>query len=169
MAASKQYKDPAYYEKKLAAIMQRLNVSKYNWDYNRHGSWIEFYYKNSMYRFEHSVEKAKAHGINLSYGSDTFAQLVLALEDLARMVERGIYDLQVWVSGMKCLPPAAEIPKCFKDLGFEVVPQNVEEVKKQFRNAAKDCHPDHGGNEEDFVKLKNAYDDALRFFDTPTR
>ena len=33
-----------------------------------------------------------------------FAQLVKTLEDIARMVERGIYDLSTWIEGMKTLP-----------------------------------------------------------------
>jgi len=39
------------------------------------------------------VEKERKNGISLSYGSDAFAQLVLSLEDIARMTERGIDEL----------------------------------------------------------------------------
>ena len=114
----KQYADASTYETKLKKVMERLNIKDFNWNYDRHGAWIEFRYKGSLYRFDHSVEKAKSRGVNITYGSDAFAQIVLALEDLARMVERGIYDLQTWVSGMKYLPPAIEIPSFFKTLGF---------------------------------------------------
>lgn len=31
------------------------------------------------------------------------AEVVLALEDLVRMIDRGIYDLSTWVAGMKYL------------------------------------------------------------------
>lgn len=73
IAAEKQYKEASYYEKKLKLIMEKLSVTEFKWDYNRQGSWIEFRYKNSLYRFDHSIEKAKQKGINLSYGSDAFA------------------------------------------------------------------------------------------------
>ena len=166
MANEKQYKDATYYEKKLPVIMERLGVKEFNWDYNRHGSWIEFRYKGSLYRFDHSVEKAKQKGINLTYGSDAFAQIVLALEDLARMVERGIYDLQTWVSGMKYLPPVVEIPSFFKQLGFDRIPESNEDVKIRFRALAKQTHPDSGGNAEDFMVIQKASEDALKYMNT---
>ncbi len=57
--------------------------------------------KNQYYRFEHSLHKAAEHKQNIHYSSDLFAQLVKTLEDIARMVERGIYDLSTWIEGMK--------------------------------------------------------------------
>ena len=81
------------YESKLKRVMERLGITKYNYNWDRFEAWIEFTYKGTLYRFEHSVEKARKNGISLSYGSDAFAQLVLSLEDIARMTERGIYEL----------------------------------------------------------------------------
>ena len=49
--------------------------------------------------------------IKMAYGSDCFAQIVLSLEDLARMAERGIYELQTWLSGMQYLPPPVVVPE----------------------------------------------------------
>lgn len=159
----KQYADATTYEGKLKRVMERLQINEFNWNYDRHGAWVEFRYKGSLYRFDHSVEKAKARGINISYGSDAFAQIVLALEDLARMVERGIYDLQTWVSGMKYLPPVLEIPAFFKSLGFEQIPSSEEEVKTRYRNLAKTVHPDMGGNAEDFNNLTRASEQCLQY------
>ncbi len=166
MANKKQYGEASSYESKLSRVMERLGVSEFNWDYNRHGSWVEFRYKGSLYRFDHSVEKAKLKGMNLSYGSDAFAQIVLALEDLARMVERGIYDLQTWVSGMKYLPPVVEVPTFFKQLGFDRIPESSEDVKIRFRALAKQTHPDSGGNSDDFNVIKKASEDALKYMAT---
>ena len=102
MPAQKQYASLEFYEKKLAKVMARFGIESdnYDWDCNRTGCWVQFWYKGSLYRFEHSVQNAQEHGHKLSYGSDAFAQVVLALEDLARLVDRGIYDLQDWVAGM---------------------------------------------------------------------
>lgn len=146
--------------------MERLNIKDFNWNYDRHGAWIEFRYKGSLYRFDHSVEKAKSRGVNITYGSDAFAQIVLALEDLARMVERGIYDLQTWVSGMKYLPPAIEIPSFFKTLGFEELPASEEDIKTRYKNLAKQLHPDVGGNPEDFMKIQKASEEAIKYLKT---
>jgi hypothetical protein len=163
MAARKQYGDATTYENKLQRVMERFGVSEYNWDYNRHGAWVEFRYKDSLYRFDHTVENAKARGITLTYGSDAFAQIVLALEDLARMVERGIYDLQTWVSGMKYLPPVAEIPGFFRVLGFEQIPASSLDIKERYKGLAKQLHPDMGGNKDDFQALQKASEDSIRY------
>ena len=50
------------YEKKLATVMTRLGIEKYNYDYTRRAAWVTFAYKGQNYRFEHSVENAAAHG-----------------------------------------------------------------------------------------------------------
>lgn len=39
---------------------------------------------------------------------------------------------------------------------------NEEEVKREFRKHAFKCHPDHGGNADEMVKLQKAYEDALK-------
>lgn len=163
MGVKKQYAAPDIYEKKLERVMERMGVTDYNYDWGRHGAWIEFFYKGQLYRFDHSVEKAKERGFNLTYGSDVFAQLVITLEDLARMAERGIYELQTWISGMKFLPPPVILPECFKALGFTEIPSDVAEINVRFKTLAKQVHPDMGGDEESFIVLQNAAKEAANY------
>ena len=166
MGAKKQYGDADIYERKLARVMEKFGVSEegYTWNWDRHSCYVEFRLKGELYRFDHSVEKARARGVDLRYGSDAFAQVVLALEDLARMVQRGIYELQTWVAGMKYLPPPVEIPSFFKFLGFQEIPSGPEEVKVRYKNLAKTMHPDVGGEEADFLKLKDAAERGAAYF-----
>lgn len=159
----KQYGDAPSYEAKLTRVMERLGVKEYDYNFDRHGCWIQFRYRGELYRFDHSVAKAKARGVNLTYGSDAFAQVVLALEDLARMVERGIYDLSTWVAGLRFLPPPVEVPACFLALGFEQIPASAEEVKDRYRTLAKEKHPDGGGDAEAFRQLAAATEEALQY------
>lgn len=160
---AKQYVSVKSYEDKLKRVMERLDIKEYNWNYDRYGAWVEFRYKELLYRFDHSVENARARGIKISYGSDAFSQLVLALEDLARMIERGIYDLQTWVSGMKYLPPAVETPSFFKVLGFEDIPISENDIKVRYRNLSKELHPDMGGNNDNFDKLTKASEQCIKY------
>ena len=162
--ASKQYAEPSTYEAKLEKVMGRLGVEKYDYDWSRRECWIEFYYKGQLYRFDHSIDNAKAHGINIQYGSDVFAQVVLSLEDLARMVERGIYDLSTWVAGMKYLPQAKSVKPCFSFLQFDQTP-SIGELKSRYRSLCKVYHPDAGGTEEQFIKLRAAYEECLRDYE----
>ncbi len=160
---SKTYKASTFYEKKLEKVMERFNITKddylYNWD--RFGCWVQFKYKGEMYRFDHSVENAKQHGHEINYGSDSFAQLILALEDLARIAERGIYDIQKWIVGMRYLP-APDLPSFFRALGFSEMP-TIEDVKKKYKMLARKLHPDAGGTSEDFNTLQNAYEKCLGY------
>ena len=161
---AKQYAEPATYEAKLEKVMARLGVEKYDYNWDRFSCWVEFMYKSQHYRFSHSVENAKAHGVNIKYGSDVFAQVVLSLEDLARMVERGIYDLSTWVAGMKYLPERTEIPAFFQVLQFSEIPSGVDAVEKQFKRLAKVAHPDVGGTEDQFQVLQTARQMAIEYF-----
>lgn len=158
---AKQYADYKTYENKLERVMGRLGIENYDYDWSRTECWVTFTYKGEYYRFTHSVKNAQEHGVMIAYGSDAFAQLVLALEDLARMVERGIYDLGTWVSGMKYLPEGKGIPSCFTFLGFTTMPTTEEQIKTNYRRLAKVMHPDTGGNAESFRALEENYRKCL--------
>jgi hypothetical protein len=96
------------YEHKLKQVMGRLGVEDYDFNWDRWNAWVEFRYGGELYRLEHGVEKAKEKGVELRYGSDAFAEMVLTLEDLVRIVERGIYELETWLAGMKHRPSGRE-------------------------------------------------------------
>lgn len=160
----KQYAPAENYEAKLEKVMSRLGIEKYNYNWNRFSCWVEFTYKGQLYRFSHSIENAEEHGQKVRYGSDVFAQVVLALEDLARMVERGIYDLSTWVAGMKYLPPSQKIPDCFRVLGYDSIPENADDVVHRYKQLAKSAHPDTGGSDEQFQTLSSAFDQAKKYF-----
>lgn len=150
------------YESKLKRVMERLSVDKYNYDWTRQECFVEFTYRNQLYRFEHSLEKAKETGQKIVFISDLFAQLVMSLEDIARMTERGIYELQSWIEGMKALPAPTIIPICFQSLGFSVLPSSAEELKTQYRRMAKAMHPDSGGDTAAFIALKQNYNECIK-------
>ena len=165
MAATKQYASPEKYERKLELVMERMGAEECNYNFDRHGAWVEFRLKGQFYRFDHTREKAAALGIKLNYGSDCFAQIVLSLEDLARMAERGIYELQTWLAGMKYLPPPVMVPDCLRALGFEEIPAGIEDVKARFKGLAKKAHPDAGGTEARFIALQQAADQAIKYME----
>lgn len=157
----KQYGAPENYEAKLERVMERLGAESYDYDWSRRECWVEFTYKGGRYRFAHSLENAAAHGVTLKFGSDAFAQVVLSLEDLARMVERGIYDLSTWVAGMKLLPEPEKLETCFVALGFSRRPESAEEVREKYRRLSKAVHPDTGGDAEAFQALTENYEKAM--------
>ncbi|MEA4896146.1 MAG: J domain-containing protein [Oscillospiraceae bacterium] len=160
---AKQYAEAQTYEAKLEKVMVRLGVEKYNYDWSRFSCWVEFWSKGQLYRFEHSVENAQNHGQDIKYGSDVFAQLVLTLEDIARMTERGIYELQTWIVGLKVLPPKQDIPECFTALQFGAIPRTEKEITDRYRQLSKSCHPDSGGSSEMFQRITAARDEALQY------
>lgn len=162
---SKQYAAAEIYERKLQKVMERMEAEAYNYNFDRYGAWVEFRLKGQLYRFDHTKEKAEARGIKLSYSSDCFAQIVLSLEDLARMAERGIYELQTWLEGMRFLPPPVVVPECLRNLGFAQIPESVEDVKARFKGLAKKCHPDMGGSDADFAALQEVARMAIEYME----
>lgn len=133
LMANKIYSPKINYEKKLEKVMERLGVADYDYDWTRNDCCIEFYYKGGT------------------------------LEDLARAVKRRTYDLQIWIQGMKQLPPPVTIPDYIRALGFEEVPASVEDVKARFKSLAKKAHPDGGGTQERFIALQQAADQAIKY------
>ena len=162
---AKKYDTPDVYEKKLKKVMERFGAETYNYNFDRHMAWVEFRLQGQLYRFDHSVEKARSRGFSIVYGSDVFAQIVLSLEDLARMAERGIYEIHTWLAGMKFLPPPVIIPDCLKALGFDDIPSCVEEVKTRFKTLAKQAHPDGGGTKDAFIRLQKMADEAIKYME----
>lgn len=164
----KKYGDPELYVSKLEKVMQKLGVAPgdFDFDYSRKGAKIEFTLQGRFWGFNRTVEDTlKADKERLYFGSDVFAQLVLTLEDMARMVKRGIFDpLNMNFAGLKELPPPMKIPQCFQILGFDHVPEDMSDVASQFKELSKKLHPDAGGTNEQFIALKNAYDEALGFW-----
>lgn len=158
---TKQYGDVSNYEAKLQKVMKRLGVDNYYYDWTRRSCFVEFWLDGQYYRFDHSIENAKAHGQNVVYGSDVFAQVVLALEDIARITERGIYELQTWISGLKSLPPANHLQPCFSALGFSQRPESVEDVKLAYKRLAKVMHPDGGGSDNAFQTLTQNFEKCI--------
>jgi hypothetical protein len=158
------YADADNYERKLRRVMERFGVNDdYNFNYDRFGGWVEFRYKGQLYKFEHSVKKAKESGQKVQVGSDCFAMIVLALEDLARIVERGIYDLSSWIAGMQYLPSPVEMPESFRILGFEKMPTSTKDVDVKYRKLAQLYHPDkEGGDADEFEKIKIAAEQSKK-------
>lgn len=163
MGAQKRYGGTPAYESKLSRVMDRLGVTRFEFDWSRQSAWIQFEYREEIYRFEHSVKRSQERGLKVQLGSDCFAQLVLSLEDLARMVERGIYDLSTWVVGMKCLPAPVEVPTFLRLMGFAHLP-DYEECKSRYRELVHQMHPDAGGAPEDFRGLMEAWAKARAWF-----
>lgn len=152
-------------EDKLARVMERLGVKKYdyNWTQQRGGGscYVEMVYQGAVYRFENSAEKSEKCGRNLVYVSDLFAAVVYSLEGLARAVEQNIFTLDMLLAGVPSLPAAPSLEPCFVALGFSERPTSAEEVRNQYRRMAQVMHPDRGGDEAAFVTLKENYDACM--------
>lgn len=93
--------EQSVYEKELTRVMKHLGIENYNFNWDRHGCFIEFHYQDNSYRLEHSVEKAKKKGIILKNGLDCLAELTESLKDLCSIINRGTIELKTWISGIK--------------------------------------------------------------------
>lgn len=95
MATKTYYPDLSYYLERLPLVMKRFgpDLQEYTYKINRKSSWIQLKYRGRYYRLEQTVANASLHGVELRDGAATFAQLVLALEDIIRLVKRGVCPL----------------------------------------------------------------------------
>lgn len=95
MATETYYPDLTYYLERLPLVMKRFgtDLQEYTYKINRKSSWIQLKYRGRYYRLEQTVANARLHGVELKDGAATFAQLVLALEDIIRLVKRGVCPL----------------------------------------------------------------------------
>lgn len=160
---TKKYQSAEKYEKKLEKVMSRIGATKYDYDWGRKSCYVQFLYKGKAYRFENSVEALQSRKIDIAYGSDAFAILVLDLECIARMMEHGTFDLEhQQISGLQQLPEHTEVPECIRMLNFDYIPTE-EELKKRYRDLCKVYHPDAGGNENSFRNLAKNYDEAQKW------
>ena len=156
----------SFYQGKLTRVMERFGVAAkgFNWNVDRFGAFVEFSRKGQFYRMEQTVARAAQRGVKLQDGADCLAQLVLTLEDLARMAERGIYDLEVWVEGLRALPAGKTVPGCFLALGLDRIPGTIDEVHAAWKTVVKRVHPDGGGTAEGFRAAQLAYQQAQEHF-----
>ncbi|UNC92978.1 J domain-containing protein [Candidatus Contubernalis alkaliaceticus] len=149
------------YEKKLDRIMKNLKINKYDYNWDRYGSWIQFHYKEDLYRLEHNIEKARIQGIIIHYGSEAFAQIVLALEDLYKVINRGIYNLDTWLSGMRLPSEINNTNEYYELLGFTQKPSSVNEIWEQYHKRIKNLDLDNNGTKPAAEALKEAAERAV--------
>jgi DnaJ-class molecular chaperone len=57
--------------------------------------------------------------------------------------------------------PKSSFPECFTILGFDKIPTE-QELKKRFRELAKENHPDRGGDPVKFEEISKAHNDAMK-------
>lgn len=160
----RQHQGVSFYEYKLERVMKRLGVDSYNFNWDRWGCYVDFRYKGEVYRFEHSVEKARSRGVELRNGSESFIEVVMTFEDMANIVERGIYGLETWAKGIKYLPNPDEVPAYFKTLGFAEVPDSPEDVRQRYQTLTSQLPADGREKEEKHEQLKSAAEEALHYF-----
>lgn len=121
--------------------MKRLKVQNYKFNWDRTSCFVEFSYSGNLYRLEHSIEKAKKNGFFLHNGLDCLMELTQSLEDLCGIIDRGMYDFETWISGMKQSPSEEMMPE-FQEEEFEIryktlerhllAEYNTEELKELF-------------------------------------
>lgn len=151
------------YEEKLARVMRRFEIRDGDWDWNadRHGAQIWFTYRDKPYTFSLTVAETSARKVKEARtGSDCFAVLVLTLEDLARMAQRGVYELSTWLAGLEALPSPRPVAPVFVALGFDRTP-TADELDSRYRELALRYHPDSPvGSHDAFLALRENYEAA---------
>ncbi|ASF39031.1 hypothetical protein CEH05_07850 [Halobacillus halophilus] len=104
------YKEQGMVETNLVNVMKRLKIEDFTFNWDRSSCYVEFSYKEEPYKLEHSMEKARKQGIILKNGMDCLIELTQSLEDLCVIIDRGTYNFETWISGMKQQEAMNETP-----------------------------------------------------------
>ena len=174
------YKDWPGYEDKLVRVMNRLGAKLIDYDYTgrtraKRGELspekrpqkaeISFTRGGKFYFLQHTPEQSARGSVPVRLGGDLFAQLVNALEMIARLSEWGLSQLNTesMLSGAQALVPA-ELPEWCKTLGLESLPNDEAEVVRAYRHRIRETHPDApGGSAAAFQAVQLAYEHGLAY------
>lgn len=94
--------------------------------------------------------------------------LARSLQAIRQIARDGVSDfIERSFTGFAALPEAGSIIlyDIWDELGLVTKPDNVETVKAAYRIKAKTKHPDQGGSDEDFARLNDAYQRALKMYE----
>ena len=153
-----------FFDRKLERVMVRMQVDRWDYHFGRSDVEIEFWLGGERYLFTDSVERAHLRKRKIDNVKNLFAAIVLGLEDLARLSERGIYDFATLAAGFKALPEAPQVPSFLQFMGFQHVPGSLDEVRDRYKDLARQMHPDQAGNADDMIQLNDAFQQAEVFF-----
>ncbi|ASK61560.1 hypothetical protein CFK37_04910 [Virgibacillus phasianinus] len=112
------HNEQSVYEKKLMKVMKELKIENYHFNWDRTSCFIEFQYLEKSYKLEHSIEKAKRKGLILRNGLDCLMELTQSLEDLCGIINRGTYNFDAWIAGMKQSSSEQEMPEFEEEFQF---------------------------------------------------
>lgn len=115
------------YERRLIKVMRELKVENYHFNWDRTSCLIEFHYLDDFYRLEHSIEGAKRNGLFLGNGLDCLMGLTQSLEDLCAIINRGTYNFETWIEGMKQSPSGQNMPEFQEE--FQIRYRSMSEQK----------------------------------------
>lgn len=163
---TKKYSDVKFFINKLNNVFKKLNIEKFRYKYGNDFAFVNFNIDKSWYQINHSTKNADKNTKSLA-GSDMFAEIVLSIEELSHLQDRGICSFQDIVSVFELKAGAVKLPDCFKKLGFDgrYMPSK-KHVDYKYNDLAKVLHPDSAfGDMEKFNELNTAKEECYKFLE----
>lgn len=124
---------------------------------------VKIFYRGVWHEFHYSRQKAEFFHKKIPADKDVFVAVVVCLQDLTRVAERGVFDFGVLVQGFKSLT-FQKLPEFATFFGFTIMP-TWDDVRKRFAELVK---PGGAFNAErypaDSMIAKQYYDQAKVYF-----
>ncbi|CDQ20668.1 hypothetical protein SAMN05192559_10559 [Halobacillus karajensis] len=151
------HKEQSICEKRLVNVIKRFKVDDFNFNWDRNSCYVEFTYQGEGYCLEHSVDKAREKGIILRNGLDCLNELTQSLEDLGMIIDRGMYDFDKWITGMKQSPSPStkESPEVEEEFHIKYKSLGKQKTSGEETIALKP-DPSFKNYEEDHPSVKRA-------------
>ncbi len=157
-------------KQQLAACMQTLPVTAWDWNADRYGAWVEWTWQHQLYRLEMAKDRESFLDMDSDasplYGSEALSHILEALTHLSALAQLPFGDWGHWTSALHVTTSRRPLEPCFITLGFTERPYDPVTVRDHYRQMTKQMHPDAGGDSAAFRALKEALDIALTLVGT---
>ncbi len=141
----------------LAMAIQRIPHSRYDWDWDRHGAWIEWIWHHQRFRLQYTAPPTDT---SVFAGLTALDHLTHLLTHWSQILPWGALDTALAPFRVMQSRRQAMLPDAFRQLGLTTWPQNFDDLKQAFYQQAQAAHPDHGGSHDTMVAVNAAFTQA---------
>ncbi len=141
----------------LDTAMHYIPHSRYDWDWDRYGAWIEWIWHHQRFRVQYTVTPTDP---STFAGVAALTYLTQLLMHWGPLLSWGSLDTAFAPFRVTDSQRQAVLPDVFRQLGLTTWPQTLDVLKQAFYHCTQAAHPDHGGSHEAMVALNAAFAQA---------
>jgi hypothetical protein len=152
----------------LDSLFQNLPVTRWDWNADRYGAWVEWVHQQQLYRLERRQESlASDPAAAVTGGVQALQDIIHALDHLNALAALNLGPWSQWIHALAVSSSRRPVEPCFLLLGFAERPVDPLEVRDRYRQLCQPLDPDNSHDQHTLLQLREALDDALHLL-TPS-